>query len=119
MNRFIKVIPSINYNFILNLDKQSNNIKNNFAKVGYYHEKQIFPSAEISKLEFEFDRIVHQLIKSDEDINATWSRMENPEQKILHTHHSFQRNHSCPQERQLFLLRYLKLDFFQLARPSY
>ena len=86
MNRFIKVIPSINYNFILNLDKQSNKIKNNFAEFGYYHAKQIFPSAEISKLEFEFDRIVHQLIKSNEDINATWSRTENPEQKILHTH---------------------------------
>jgi len=107
MNRFIKVITPINYNFILKLDKQSNEIKNKFVEDGYYHAKQVYNTIEISTLEFEFDRVVDQLLKSKEDIDATWNRTENAEQIILHTHNVQQ--YSAEWSRAFFKPEFLEI----------
>ena len=43
-----------------------------FSKNGYYLKKTIFSKSLIDLYESEFDKIVHQLKKSREDINARW-----------------------------------------------
>lgn len=80
-----------------------------FEKNGYILAEAVYSTLEISTLEFEFDRIVDQLIKSNEDIDATWNRVENPEQKILHTHNVQQ--YSAEWSRAFF-----KPEFLEIAK---
>ncbi|PCJ51487.1 MAG: phytanoyl-CoA dioxygenase [Planctomycetota bacterium] len=57
-------------------------IKDEFEENGYYVAKGLFNASEINYLVEDFDRIVDQLMESDEDINARW---KGDEQKIMGT----------------------------------
>ena len=62
-----------------------------FSKNGYYLKKTIFSKSLINLYESEFDKIVHQLKKSREDINARWgskltSNIEPDDSFVIHTH---------------------------------
>lgn len=66
-------------------------IADQFAEHGYYHAKGVFSAADIASLESDFDRIVAQLTKSGEQIDATWGgaeteRLARSSDVILHTH---------------------------------
>ena len=43
-----------------------------FKEKGFYLEKNVFSAGAIERLSSEFDRIVSQLKKSGEKINAKW-----------------------------------------------
>ena len=61
--------------FIIRLNLLFNKISfmiDDFSKNGYYLKKTIFSKSLINLYESEFDKIVHQLKKSREDINARW-----------------------------------------------
>lgn len=47
-----------------------------FREYGFYHAKGVFSPAEIAELEVDFDKIVQQLMSSDEVINARWKGAE-------------------------------------------
>jgi ectoine hydroxylase-related dioxygenase (phytanoyl-CoA dioxygenase family) len=62
-----------------------------FHENGYYHAKGVFSPAEIRELEIDFDRIVQQLAKSGENINARWGgetmdKISAKDQVVVHTH---------------------------------
>ncbi len=62
-----------------------------YAENGFLLVKGVFSSDEICELEAEFDRIVEQIARSREQINARWSgpemeRLNVPETVVLHTH---------------------------------
>jgi len=66
-------------------------VKKHFEEYGYYHAKNVFNQEEIEDLEKEFDKIVEQLLRSKEEINATWKgsstqKLVQPKDKIWHTH---------------------------------
>ncbi len=66
-------------------------IGSRFARDGYYLAKAVFDRGEIAALEADFDRIVHQITASGEQINATWSgpemeRLDAANLVVLHTH---------------------------------
>jgi len=66
-------------------------IKNHFEKLGYYHAKNVFSREETKELEREFDKIVEQLVHSNEEINATWKGNETKKlikanDQVIHTH---------------------------------
>lgn len=56
-----------------------------FQEQGYYRARGVFSTDEVRELESDFDRIVHQLTTSGEDINARW-KLAAPESVIFHTH---------------------------------
>lgn len=63
-----------------------------FAENGYYHAKGVFSAEDIAVLEREFDRIVAQMQKSGEQINARWGgeaiqKLDGGDSVIFHTHH--------------------------------
>ena len=43
-----------------------------FHENGYYFAKGIYSAEEIQAMESDFDRVVDQLLKSDENVNARW-----------------------------------------------
>jgi ectoine hydroxylase-related dioxygenase (phytanoyl-CoA dioxygenase family) len=47
-----------------------------FKQNGYYHAKGVFSPSEVAELERDFDRLVAQLMSSDEHINARWKGPE-------------------------------------------
>jgi ectoine hydroxylase-related dioxygenase (phytanoyl-CoA dioxygenase family) len=62
-----------------------------FAENGYYLAKGVFNPEELAELERDFDRLVGQLVGSQEHINATWSgpemeRLGAAGTQVLHTH---------------------------------
>ena len=62
-----------------------------FAREGFYHAKAVFTPEEVKELEFDFDRIVHQITNGDEDTNATWggaemARLGSAGKVVTHTH---------------------------------
>lgn len=62
-----------------------------FAEEGYYLAKGVFSPAEVAELERDFDRIVAQISRTEENVNATWSgpEMERLGAKnlvVIHTH---------------------------------
>jgi phytanoyl-CoA hydroxylase len=70
-------------------------IKTFFDDKGYYLAKGLFEEEEINHLEKEFDRIVNQLKKSEEKINATWKgksikKLTGKNDFIIHTHNVHQ-----------------------------
>ncbi len=61
---------------------------------GVFLARDVFDAATVAALEADFDRIVDQLIASNEPIDATWStadRVRRSRQALLHTHnvHSY------------------------------
>ncbi len=68
-----------------------NDIKTIFNEKGYYLAKKVFNDQQIKILERDFDKIVNQLSKSGEDIDATWEgekikEIRNEKDRIFHTH---------------------------------
>ncbi len=66
-------------------------IRAQFLEHGYYHAKGVFSPSEVAELERDFDRIVHQLLSSDEETNARWSgpemdKMNVSDTIVTHTH---------------------------------
>jgi len=62
-----------------------------FADNGYYVAKGVFNPGEVAELEHDFDRIVGQLVASQEHINATWTgpdmeKLGAAGTQVLHTH---------------------------------
>ena len=62
-----------------------------FQENGYYFAKGVYSSEEINAMENDFDRIVDQLLKSDENVNARWGgrlmdALDGGESVIIHTH---------------------------------
>lgn len=61
-----------------------------FAENGYWIERSVYDSQEVAALESDFDRIVDQIVRSNEEINARWTgpEMERIGQGtiVLHTH---------------------------------
>ena len=67
-------------------------IKSIFNDQGYYLKEGLFQKKEIKMFEKEFDKIILQLRKSGENINARWgSRLtksiEPENSEVIHTHH--------------------------------
>jgi len=68
-----------------------NKLKLDFKKFGYTIKKNLFNNTDIKLLEKEFDRIVIQLKKSKENINARWGspltkHLESSDSMVFHTH---------------------------------
>ncbi|HEY0866248.1 MAG TPA: phytanoyl-CoA dioxygenase family protein [Fimbriimonas sp.] len=66
-------------------------IKAFFSENGYYVAKGVFNPAEVAELERDFDRIVGQLVSSQEQISATWTgpemeRLGAAGTQVIHTH---------------------------------
>jgi ectoine hydroxylase-related dioxygenase (phytanoyl-CoA dioxygenase family) len=58
---------------------------------GYYVARGVFSPEEVAGLEGDFDRIIGQLIRSGEDVNARWGgaatdKIDGGDSVILHTH---------------------------------
>ena len=62
-----------------------------FHENGYYFAKGVYAPEEITTMENDFDRVVDQLLKSDENVNARWGgrlmdALDGGESVIIHTH---------------------------------
>ena len=62
-----------------------------FDENGYYFAKGVYSPDEVRVMENDFDRVVDQLVKSDENINARWGgrlmdALDGGESIIIHTH---------------------------------
>ncbi|MCG9128864.1 phytanoyl-CoA dioxygenase family protein [Candidatus Poribacteria bacterium] len=62
-----------------------------FDENGYYFAKGVYSNDEIKTMEHDFDRVVDQLLKSDENVNARWGgrmmdALDGGESVIIHTH---------------------------------
>jgi phytanoyl-CoA hydroxylase len=62
-----------------------------FRENGYYHARSIFSPDEISKLEYDFDRIVRQLSGSGEEVETRWQgaamdKIAPKNSVVVHTH---------------------------------
>lgn len=62
-----------------------------FDENGYFVAEGVFDAQEVAELEADFDRIVHQISSTGEDINARWSgpemeRLGATQTFIAHTH---------------------------------
>ncbi len=62
-----------------------------FDENGYYFAKGVYSPDEIKTMEHDFDRVVDQLLKSDENVNARWDgrlmdALDGGESVIIHTH---------------------------------
>ncbi len=71
------------------MDKQA--IKQFWDENGYYVARGVFSAKEIAVLEGDFDRIVSQMQRSGEDLNARWGgeemkRLDGGQSVIFHTH---------------------------------
>ena len=66
-------------------------IRAQFEAQGYYHAKGLFRPDDLAPLRSDFDRIVAQLQRSGDDVDATWdggeaAKLAAPGDKIFHTH---------------------------------
>lgn len=87
-------------------------VRSFFEENGYYLAKGVFSKLEVSELEAEFDRIVRQLVASNEDLNARWSgpemdRIGAAGTVVLHTHNVQQ--YSAAWSRALLHHRFLEV----------
>ena len=62
-----------------------------FDENGYYFAKGVYSDNQIKSMEHDFDRVVDQLLKSDENVNARWGgrlmdALDGGESVIIHTH---------------------------------
>ena len=67
--------------------------QSSFNNNGFYVARGLFDEKRVSILEKEFDRIIDQIKKSGEDINARWGSIltygvEDPDSIVLHTHNA-------------------------------
>ena len=67
------------------------NIHSFWDENGYFHAPAVFNAAELALMESDFDRIVHQISNSGENINARWggdemARLDGGKSVIFHTH---------------------------------
>lgn len=81
-----------------------------FEEQGYFLAKGVFSPEEVASLEADFDRIVAQLVASDEDINARWSgpemeKMGASNTVVFHTHNVQQ--YSAVWAKAMFQERFL------------
>lgn len=72
-----------------------NEITNAFTEYGYYLARGVYSPSELKDMEFDFDRIVQQMIQSKEAINARWpgtemKKLGAEETTVLHTHNVHQ-----------------------------
>ena len=70
---------------------QESCVASSFEENGYYLAQGVFSGGLLDEMEAEFDRIVEQLQKSGEDINARWQgsemdRLDGGNSEIIHTH---------------------------------
>ncbi len=67
-----------------------NSTSETFARDGYVLAKGVFSPSEVAELEAAFDRIVDQLVRSKEQLNARWGGPEmdkiGGDTVVLHTH---------------------------------
>ncbi len=66
-------------------------IKSFFDENGFYLAKGLFQANEVAALRTDFDRIVNQLVRSGDQVDATWDggeaqKLARPGDRILHTH---------------------------------
>jgi ectoine hydroxylase-related dioxygenase (phytanoyl-CoA dioxygenase family) len=83
-----------------------------FAEDGYYVAKGVFSPDEVARLEADFDRIVDQLMRSGESINARWGgpemeRLGTQNLVVLHTHNVQQ--YSAAWAKALYQERFLSV----------
>src|SRR5690242_13282196 len=62
-----------------------------FVENGYFLARGVYSAGELAQLERDFDRIVHRLLESGEEVNARWSGPEMEKMGaagtvVLHTH---------------------------------
>ena len=62
-----------------------------FQQNGYYHARGVYSPGEVSELEHDFDRIVHQISGSGEEVETRWSgaameRIAPKNSVVVHTH---------------------------------
>ncbi|HRF59105.1 MAG TPA: phytanoyl-CoA dioxygenase family protein [Fimbriimonadaceae bacterium] len=81
-----------------------------FERDGYALAKGVFSPSEVAELESEFDRIVEQILATDEEVNARWSgpemdRIGAAGTVVLHTHNVQQ--YSAAWHRALLHPRFL------------
>jgi ectoine hydroxylase-related dioxygenase (phytanoyl-CoA dioxygenase family) len=62
-----------------------------FARDGYFHARNVYCEDMLRRLEVDFDRIVAQLERSGEDINARWGgenmdALDGGKSVVIHTH---------------------------------
>ncbi len=62
-----------------------------FQENGYYFAKGVYSPEELKLMEHDFDRVVDQLLKSDENVNARWGgrlmdALDGGQSVIIHTH---------------------------------
>lgn len=64
--------------------------KSYFDEYGYYIAKGVYSPSEVAALEDDFDRIVDQLLRSNEEVNARWGGPEmekiGGDTVVIHTH---------------------------------
>ncbi|WP_430908233.1 phytanoyl-CoA dioxygenase family protein [Maribacter sp. 2-571] len=66
-------------------------IKLFFEEHGYYHAKRVFTGDPLNNLAEDYDRIVNQLVRSGDELNARWTnpeamkKMKSEDSVILHT----------------------------------
>jgi len=88
-------------------------VKGFFDEHGYYVARQVFTPDETAVLERDFDRIVAQIVGSDEDVNARWNgpemeRLGATGTVVLHTH-------NVQQYSAAWLQAFLKPSFLDMA----
>jgi len=91
---------------------ETEQIRNQFEQDGFYHARAVFDPAELAELETDFDRIVDQLCRSNEKINARWQGEQMQEASIadtevIHTHNV--QSYSAIWARALFQPRFLDM----------
>lgn len=92
------------------IDQQA--IRLAFNEDGYYHARQVFSPKEVHELEGAFDQIVHQLLTSPADIDASWKgeaiqKIRSQQDQIFHTHNVHQ--YSAVWSRAMFQSRFLAI----------
>lgn len=90
------------------------NAKTFFDENGFYVAKGVYSSTEVAELERDFDRIVDQISRSGEEINARWSgpemeKMGAANTVVIHTH-------NVQQYSAVWLRALLQNQFLSIAR---
>lgn len=85
-------------------------IKTQFEENGFYVAKGVFSPQEVTALETDFDRIVHQITSANESTNAKWSgpemeKIATADMVVTHTHNV--QNYSAVWSKALFHPKFL------------
>ncbi len=87
---FLNIVYEVNLGLSSHNEGMST-IREEFEEQGFYVARNAFSAADVRELETDFDRIVHQLLSSGENVNARWGgpemdRMGAAGTVVLHTH---------------------------------